>query len=819
MPSPSDPPPDPSREPAGREIPKRFVAHVRPVARASTGRPAAVARSGAGTARRLGEIAVLRGLIPSSEIARCLAIQKRLAAEGKPRRLGRILLSARLLTVEQLQALLGAQSGLRDRGRTALASRRSAWIVAGLIGLGCIGFVLMFTWGPGEGQPQGDPPSPAGAGSAAIAAFGPAPDLPTDPAGAPSGNAEDQPFVFEHDPPVADPVAPPASSTPSVTPTASPSEWARLLDTLRRQIRDPHGDPVQIFAGYRRIVREAPHGDPAWEPARREINALLGHVVGIQRQFAGAIQQTVQRQDWAGAQDLLRRMPGRGILEIEGNVAQTEAWLSARLPATVPLPSVAPPPPVSPPPPSAPPAVAPPPTPPAVVEVPTPPVQAPEVAECPYRLSHGDLREREFRRAREAAQSALDDHLARARPGAGWVTDTRHYRIHTNYNAALGAEAGERLEQLYTDFLRLFEMSDRSGSNERLPVKIFRSQRDYLDYGAPPGSAGYYRTTNIGIGERELVLFVQPSMENTWQTLMHEGTHQIDDIGRTSRTTTADVWILEGVACYYETARMHEGRLRSGGINFSRLRKMQQALDRGRFIPLERVMTVEDGNTFLGEDGLYYAEAWALVYMWLNGDHTDLPRYRRLRDMQARGRVGLATFREAFGKEPADIEEGFKAYVRGLDWETSYREEVDVQNARLSAAGSNAKTRQATLLLLKGGTDDLREFVRANPQAREIATLLSRAPGYDDFYSTRDMLQEMEIRLERLSYDPDPAAPSPPAAVAIAHAVWALRDWVDLYGLVQHTVSDEVDQASRASLHAAWSQYDAFRTHLCAPVR
>ena len=56
---------------------------------------------------RLGELALAKGLITHRQLGQALAAQRRLLREGERKRLGDILVRQKVVTVEQLESLLG----------------------------------------------------------------------------------------------------------------------------------------------------------------------------------------------------------------------------------------------------------------------------------------------------------------------------------------------------------------------------------------------------------------------------------------------------------------------------------------------------------------------------------------------------------------------------------------------------------------------------------------------------------------------------------------------------------------------------------------
>ncbi len=95
----------------------------------------------------------------------------------------------------------------------------------------------------------------------------------------------------------------------------------------------------------------------------------------------------------------------------------------------------------------------------------------------------------------------------------------------------------------------------------------------------------------------------------TRATIRHEGAHQLFyTYGVHSKHRAENDWLIEGLACYCETDQ-------PGDLDISRVRAVQNAIQRGRLIPLGRLLSTRGGFQEVGNDriGLAYSEAWSLV--------------------------------------------------------------------------------------------------------------------------------------------------------------------------------------------------------------
>jgi hypothetical protein len=92
-------------------------------------------------------------------------------------------------------------------------------------------------------------------------------------------------------------------------------------------------------------------------------------------------------------------------------------------------------------------------------------------------------------------------------------------------------------------------------------------------------------------------------------TLRHEGLHQYLDRG----VGQAPVWLNEGLAEYFESAKLVRGTLVDG---VPQERHVEKLLDpQTTWVPFEELLAMGPAE-FYGASALHYAQSWALVH-WL----------------------------------------------------------------------------------------------------------------------------------------------------------------------------------------------------------
>jgi hypothetical protein len=169
-------------------------------------------------------------------------------------------------------------------------------------------------------------------------------------------------------------------------------------------------------------------------------------------------------------------------------------------------------------------------------------------------------------------------------------------------------------------------------------------------------------------------------------TLVHEAAHQL--IGkRLYRGNEESLWVSEGLASYFGyTLQDADGTFRPGALGgksavllrdaarpaasapAARLDAYRRELQRGEMESLEDLVNITTPERFYGE-GVEdrYTAAWLLVHYLLHGEGGALADgfVAYLRD-DAAGRGGGTRLFAALGRNPVELEAGFRAYVKGL---------------------------------------------------------------------------------------------------------------------------------------------------------
>jgi len=143
------------------------------------------------------------------------------------------------------------------------------------------------------------------------------------------------------------------------------------------------------------------------------------------------------------------------------------------------------------------------------------------------------------------------------------------------------------------------------------------------------GVRGYYAP-----GRSVDFIAMESGSDVTDRVIFHEYAHQVMSNGMRN----VPVWFGEGLAEYYSTFRLVGGRTAYlGDVIVEHLRMLKNV----QRYPLSTLLTVDHSSVLYNEStraGVFYAEAWALTHMLLNGDH---PRTKELAAYLGRVQNGM----------------------------------------------------------------------------------------------------------------------------------------------------------------------------------
>ncbi|MDT5294251.1 MAG: hypothetical protein QOJ76_1131, partial [Acidobacteriota bacterium] len=223
--------------------------------------------------------------------------------------------------------------------------------------------------------------------------------------------------------------------------------------------------------------------------------------------------------------------------------------------------------------------------------------------------------------------------------------------------------------------------------------------------------AGYFQP---GAEVNYITLALDAGSARDSSTLLHEYTHLLVN----NYFPGAPLWLTEGLAEFYSTARVSADRRRVTLGEPPTIRT--RALSGASLLPLSTLFAVDHASPYYSEADkrvLFYAESWALVHYLIEvrgGERRDgLARFTELLAGGANVEDGL---RQAFGANVAEIEAGLGSYVRLARYPASAEDfarplDFDSQLSAQPLDGAAAFARLGDLLLHTGRDDEAEGYL------------------------------------------------------------------------------------------------------------
>jgi hypothetical protein len=238
-----------------------------------------------------------------------------------------------------------------------------------------------------------------------------------------------------------------------------------------------------------------------------------------------------------------------------------------------------------------------------------------------------------------------------------------HYQVFAQSGPEIAGQVNGYMNamlQLYSQYFSNWTVKDGAR------VVVFNNLDDFRDYSRDSVGVthrsllGYchLKTDEDGNTFYELVTYEHTGL---WQVLAHEGFHQFlgYELGR-----EIPVWLNEGMAQYFETSTVKNGRLVPDNIDRRRL-AMAQALIVARRAPAISSFLTMDRRTFYGDSAVTYPMSWALVHYLMTRDGSSYRngQFRRyLQDLKW-SRDSVASFSKRFGRDSAQWQSDFEHFI------------------------------------------------------------------------------------------------------------------------------------------------------------
>lgn len=197
----------------------------------------------------------------------------------------------------------------------------------------------------------------------------------------------------------------------------------------------------------------------------------------------------------------------------------------------------------------------------------------------------------------------------------GWkAEDTEHYIvIYDTPDQPLVRKIVRDLELLHGEYEKLFPPTEKIDAVST--VRICKSREEYLSYGGPGYSSGYWNAAM-----QELVLYDAEKVDrhvrsdaDTFVTLYHEGFHQY--IHYSCGEVPPHSWFGEGHGDFFSGAKVKDGKVWSIGVHPWRVAIAKLVVEMRKSIPWKKIVRFEQPEFYEQKQiAICYAQSWSMIY-------------------------------------------------------------------------------------------------------------------------------------------------------------------------------------------------------------
>ncbi len=199
--------------------------------------------------------------------------------------------------------------------------------------------------------------------------------------------------------------------------------------------------------------------------------------------------------------------------------------------------------------------------------------------------------------------------------GSGRLLATPHYLITSTASDSQTKLVADAAESLHAGYMTFFPQS-AGAAPIRLKLRLYKNQAEFkLHNKASFWAEAYYLPPNSHA-------YFAADEENPYHWMLHEVTHQLNyEVARLANTK----WINEGLATYFGTSAIRDGKLIPGQIDvhtypiwvvskLSLTGDFDRDIQRGKIVGLRALVSGVGGPKFDEKVNTYYVGYWSLTH-------------------------------------------------------------------------------------------------------------------------------------------------------------------------------------------------------------
>lgn len=247
--------------------------------------------------------------------------------------------------------------------------------------------------------------------------------------------------------------------------------------------------------------------------------------------------------------------------------------------------------------------------------------------------------------------------LERASAKDVWISvRSKNFHLVGNASEKDIRRIGVQLEQ-FRDVLSRLIANVKAVSSAPVTVVVFKSDDSFKPF-RPKSAAAYFQS---GEDVNYIALTSEQRDEHPYAAIFHEYVHFLIK----NNTENVPLWFNEGLAEYYSSFDIMDGdkKVLIGKPISSHVRYLREQ----KLLPLETLFAVTHDSVIYNErnkQGVFYAEAWALVhYLLLGNEGQRAGQFKQFLNLLASQMPVDAAFRQAFQTDFKTLEKELKQYI------------------------------------------------------------------------------------------------------------------------------------------------------------
>jgi tetratricopeptide (TPR) repeat protein len=244
----------------------------------------------------------------------------------------------------------------------------------------------------------------------------------------------------------------------------------------------------------------------------------------------------------------------------------------------------------------------------------------------------------------------------------GWKNhcESKHYIFMSNAPADKVKYYAQLMDKMYKQYCTIFAYKEKQ--YQPFLVHMYANQKEFMAKDRKgPGVGGYYE------GSKIVCFHGRAGSLSTQTVLFHEGTHQFQgliwpDMGRLTRVQ-GGIWMVEGLATYFECAQLSGKKILTGQVNKGRFGTLRGAMAKNRYAKLKDLIRM----TQRGYSAYHYAHGWGLCYFLIHADSKLRSKFKKyFKEFKKEGVEPVAKFKEIFPYDEEKLDEEWVNYIRNL---------------------------------------------------------------------------------------------------------------------------------------------------------